>query len=109
MKTKNGNRNFFRVLIILFIVFMGLYIAMQSGYYDATLRTRVELTEERILQFEQDVRDGKAIDINNYIEDDFVDFSSRTSKLGMNLSNSTEKFMTRGISSIFKFLGSLFS
>ena len=109
IKKKSPNRYLWRSLVILFVVFIALYIAMESGYYTSNLGRKVELTQEQILQFEQDIKDGKEIDVNDYLKNEYKDFSSRTSKLGMNLSNSTEKFMTRGISEIFKILGSLFS
>ena len=109
IKKNSSNRYFFRTLILLFIVFVALYIAMESGYYTSNLGRKVELTAEQIKQFEQDIKDGKEIDITDYLQNEYKDFSSRTSKLGMNLSNRTERFMTRGISEIFKVLGSLFS
>ena len=109
MKKKDPNRYFWRSLIILFIVFVALYIAMESGYYTSNLGKKTELTQEKILEFEQDIKDGKEIDINDYLINEYKDYSSKTSKLGMNLSNSTEKFMTKGISEIFKIIGNLFS
>ena len=109
MKTKKPSRHFFRTLTILGIIFFGLYIAIQSGYYNARLGDRVRLTEEQIRQFEQDVRDGKEIDINNYITDEINDYSNRMTKAGVNLGNHAERFMNRGIKVIFDFLGTLFS
>ena len=109
MKKKDPNRYFWRPLIILFIVFTALYIAMESGYYTSNLGKKTELTQEKILEFEADIKEGKEIDINDYIPNEFIDYGSKTSKMGMNLSNRTEKFMTKGIGEIFKILGSLFS
>ena len=109
LKKKSPDRYLWRTLIILFIVFIALYIAMESGYYTSNLGRKTELTGEQILKFEQDIKDGKEIDVNDYLQNEYIDFSSRASNLGMNLSNSTERFMTRGISEIFKILGSLFS
>ena len=109
MKQKNPNRYFWRTLIILIIIFSSLYIAMESGYYDSKLGKNVELTEEKIKEFEQDVKDGKDIDIKDYLKEDYKDYSSKMSKAGMNISSNTEKFMTKGISNLFKFIGSLVS
>ena len=46
---------FLRLLTILFIIFIGLYIASISGYYEASLGNKVALTDEAIKRFEQDV------------------------------------------------------
>ena len=109
MKKKDPNRFFFRILIILIIAFGAISIAMKSGYYDSKLRKNIELTEEAINKFENDVKEGKEIDAKEYLSDEYSDYSNKMSKLGMSLSNSTEKFMTRGIGDLFKFISKLFS
>ncbi len=49
-------RNWFlRLLFVLFIVFLGLYIASVSGYYETQVGNKVALTEEAIRDFENDV------------------------------------------------------
>ena len=108
-RKRNPSRHFFRLIGALFVVYIALYIAMESGYYETKLGEKVTLTNERIKEFEQDVKDGKEIDVNDYLEDEMIDYSNNISKAGMNISNSTEKFMTSGIQKIFKFIGSLFS
>ena len=109
IKKKSPNRYLWRSLVILFVVFIALYIAMESGYYTSNLGRKVELTQEQILQFEQDIKDGKEIDIKDYLKDDYKDYGNKISKAGMNISNGTEKFMTKGISSVFKVIKTLFS
>ncbi len=106
---KKPSRHFFRILIILFILFTSLYIAMESGYYESKISQKTTLTKDKMIQFEKDVNEGKNIDINDYLEEETKDYSSKVSKAGMNISNGTEKFMTSGISEIFKFIGNLFS
>ena len=105
---KKPSRHFFRLLIVLFIIFTALLIAMESGYYENQLGKKAELTKEKIAEFEQDIKDGKAIDINNYLDTDSTDYSNKMNKAGVNISSNTEKFMTKGIKQIFKLVGTLF-
>ena len=108
-KTKEPSRHFFRILIILFLIYIALYIAMESGYYENKIGERVELTNDRIEQFEKDIKDGKEIDLNDYMIEEDKDYGSKFSKFGVQVSDKTEKFMTKGIQNIFNFIGSLFS
>lgn len=105
---KNPSRHFWRTLTIMIIIFSALYIAMESGYYDTKLGMRVELTEEKIKEFENDIKNGKEIDVKDYLKEDFKDYSNKVSRAGMGVAGSTEKFMTKGIMEIFKFIGTLF-
>ena len=102
-------KNYFLVILsILFIVFAAYMVAYNSGYYEANVSRKSKITEEKIQEFEQDVKDGKEIDIKDYIENDFVDYSSSFSKLGNKLSSSIDTFMDSGLSDFFEFLGKLF-
>ena len=56
-----------KFLTISFIIFMGLYISSISGFYEAKLSNKVALTDEAIKEFENDVIEGKTIDVNTYI------------------------------------------
>lgn len=59
---------FFKILLILFIIYIFLYFAKLSGYYEGSIRRKTVLTEEKRLQFEKDILDNKEININDYIE-----------------------------------------
>ena len=70
-------RNWFlRLLFVLFIVFLGLYIASVSGYYETQVGNKVALTEEAIRDFENDVLEGKNVDIKTYLQEDNKDYSN---------------------------------
>ena len=68
---------FKRFLTISFIIFMGLYISSISGFYEAKLSNKVALTDEAIKEFENDVIEGKTIDVNTYITNKNVDYSNK--------------------------------
>ena len=105
---KKKKNYFFIVLFTLFIIFLAYILAYNSGYYEANISRKSKITEEKLQEFEQDVKDGKEIDIKNYVENDYVDYSSSLSKLGNKLSSSIDTFMDSGLSDFFEFLGKLF-
>ena len=69
---KKKNNWFKRILIILILLFISLYISSVSGYYEAKISDKVALTGKEIKQFEQDVMNGKEVDLNNYNNYDYV-------------------------------------
>ena len=54
---------FFKILFVFFLIFIALYIALESGYYDVKMGRKATITEEKLKEFEQDVKDGKNIDL----------------------------------------------
>ena len=106
-KKKNKGAFFLRLLGILFILYISLTIAIQTGYYEAKLSEKTTITNEAIKQFESDVRDGKNVDINDYLTDTYKDYSNQTTKTGFALSSLVEEFMSKGIKemvNVFKML-----
>ncbi len=102
-------RNWFlRILTILFIIYIGLYIASISGYYESTLSNKVALTDEAIKRFEQDVIDGKEVDVESYIIEEKVDYSNKFSDAGEKLGTSIQKILTEGISGVWEAIKVLF-
>ena len=108
MKTKNYNW-FWYSLLIFFLVFLAYYIAYSSGYYEVKLSKRSIITQERLEEFENDVKNNKEIDIKNYTNKDDVDYSSMMSKIGNTLANGIDSFMEGGMSDFFNFLGKMFT
>lgn len=92
--------------IILFGIFMALYYMAENGYYEYKEYNKMIVTEEAMKRFENDVNEGKDVSIENYITP-MKDYTNKVSDLGLKTSESLEKFMTKGIGSIFKVLGSL--
>lgn len=82
------------------IIFLCSYFIESSGYYEYSLQTRKNLTEEGIKQFEQDVLDGKEIDMNDYLTKSSIDYSNEltrtTSNISIKLNNYLKEFLTDG-------------
>ncbi len=96
------------VLIILFLIYICFYLTQINGYYEFTQYNKKTITEEAIKQFEKDLQEGKEISMENYVSSSYKDYSNNISNLGKNTSTAIEKFMTKGISNIFKVFKALF-
>ncbi len=108
MKKKKSNP-VLRILFILFILYISLYIAGESGYYENQTNNKIVLTDENIAKFEEDVKNNRNIDIKQYSQDNNIDYSNTASKLGDEVSLSLEKFLTEGIGKIGKVIKKMFS
>ena len=58
-KTKTHERIFKYLFFTLFITYVALYFSGTTGYYDYSNYKKTVLTNEKIKQFEQDVKEGK--------------------------------------------------
>ncbi|MBE6152502.1 MAG: hypothetical protein E7165_04245 [Firmicutes bacterium] len=101
-KTKIRNKFFRWSLFLLFVAFVTLYLSQATGYYEYEQSRKTAFTEEQIKQFEQDVKDGKEIDINNYLENTNKDYQNNISKVTLNVSEAISKYMKYGIEKMFE-------
>jgi len=97
-----------RILIVLIIVFLGLYIASVSGYYETKISNEVALTSEEMASFEEDVLEGKEVDINTYIKNNKEDYSNNLTKAGEALSDTVIEFITDGFTGVWNYFKKLF-
>lgn len=106
-KIKLANNTFKFSFIAFLIAFTTLYISQATGYYEYEQHQKAILTEEKIKQFEQDVLDGKNIDINEYLTNTDKNYQNKVSRLGLNVSNQIGDVVKTGIEGIFKFLNKM--
>lgn len=109
MKKSKKTNWFFRIIAVLFILYISLSIAMETGYYEAKLNEKTMLTEESIKRFEQDVREGKNVDINDYVVEKNRDFSNGATKIGVFLSSIIQDFMSEGLTKMADICKKLFT
>ena len=105
---KKKNNPFLKILGILFVIFMALYIANMSGYYESKIRDRVIITEEGIKEFEEKVQNGDEIDITSFLNSERIDYSSSMSNLGDGVTESIENIVANGMDFVSDILKSLF-
>ena len=89
------------VMLCLFVLFVSLYIASETGYYEYQNKTKAQFTEEKIKQFEEDIRNGKEIDIKNYLAQDVKKYDNKVTKLGNALSEIVDGGIMNGIEKTF--------
>jgi len=106
-KKKICNKIFGVILFTLFISFLAIYVSSETGYYEFEQHKKMTLTEEMIKAFEQDVKDGKEIDIKDYVINDTENYENNVSKLGSTISLHLEDFVQNGLESTFKFFNKL--
>lgn len=99
---------FKRVLFILFIMFLINYFSVQSGYYEKTLYDKTVTTEEKRLEFEEDIKNGEMIDMKDYVSDDYVDTSNGMDLLGQRIGNGLDDFINNKVIKVMEFFGNLF-
>lgn len=97
------------ITIILFGIYSALYYMAETGYYEYKEYNKMILTEEAMRRFENDVKEGKDISVENYITTSYKDYSNKISDLGLKTGESLENFMTKGIGGIFKVVTKLVS
>ena len=88
-----NHKIFNRILLVLFILFLVLYFSSNAGVIDYSSKNRKELTEQEIKKFEEDIKNGKSIDISNY--------NNNSNRYANGLSKATLK-ISNNISGAFK-------
>lgn len=109
MEKKKKNNWFLKIIGVLFVIYLSLTIAINTGYYEAKVNEKTIVTEENMKKFEEDVKNGREVDIKDYISDTTKDYSSNTSKAGVKLASIVEKFMAEGITDMIDILKKLFT
>ena len=85
-----------------------MYISVGSNYYEYELHKKVMLTNEDIKRFEDDVKNNKEVDIDNYISSR-VDYSNSFSKASTKVSKETKKYIKQGIEGLFNIFSKMFT
>ncbi len=81
------------------------YIIEEAGYYEYQLQTKTKLTNEAIEQFEQDVKDNKEIDLNNYVVNSNIDYTNNVTNFTNKLSTKINKYLKKSIEDFFNVVG----
>lgn len=92
---------FHGLIWILFLGFLVLYFSQANGYYDDLNNKKSSLTEEKIKEFEQDVKSGKEIKVENYVVNIKKDYDNKVSSFGLSTSKTFAKYFKIGMNGIF--------
>ncbi len=86
--------------IILLIFFLALYL---SSYNTSYYENKNILTEDAIKRFEKDLKEGKKINVNNYIETE-KNYNNKVSTYTLKLSNLIDKCINKSLKLVLKYL-----
>lgn len=93
------------IFIMCFVSYLTFYIAGQTGYYEYNARKKMTFTKEQIEKFEKDVKEGKNIDMEEYLKNTDKNYQNKISKATLSLSENISKITRKGINVIFSKLG----
>ena len=93
-------------LFLLILAFLALFFAYSNGYYERMQGEKVNLTNQMIEQFEQDIQAGLDVSLESYLQEE-KDYSSKTSKTSLNISEKLENTVDSVIKFIFKKIGEM--
>jgi len=108
-KKKFINKSFKLIFIILFAIFLTIFISNKNGYYEYKRYEQTSLTQEQIKKFEQDIKDGKDVSLNDYLSNTNNNYQTKLSQTGLNISNSVSNIVKKSVDSLFKKIGQLTS
>lgn len=81
--------------LIIFILIVFLFLFNFGGLiYKNKITKKKELTEEQIKKFEQDIKDGKQIDIDEYVVKE-NNYQNRVTKYNSDISHMIEKIFRK--------------
>ena len=95
------------VMIVLFLAYVVSYYIANSSYYEYQLQERTIMTNEKIKEFEEDVKNNQNIDVKDYVTTEQVDYSNRISNLIYSFSDSANNIARKCIKALFKKLSYL--
>ena len=106
-KQKKFNKIFKYITILSFVTFLTLYTSQKTGYYEYTNYQKKNITEKELKKFEEDIKNGKDISLNNYKENTKIDYSNNMSNIGTKVSNTLNNNVKKGIERFFGILNDM--
>lgn len=106
MNEKKKKNWFLNILGVLFVIYIALYIMDSLGYYNIAAKNKV-ITEEKLQEFEADVKSGKEIDLKEYVRDT-TNYKNTYSNIGYNISMGIDNVLNKGLSNVGELLKKLF-
>lgn len=99
-----NSKPFWIVMLVFFIIYMSIFMASRTGYYEYENKNRKELTEAKMKEFEEDVKLGKNIDIKNYFKDNSLNYENKLTFLGNKISSLINSGVNKSLKGSFKLL-----
>ncbi|MFV0250007.1 MAG: hypothetical protein ACK5HP_03110 [Bacilli bacterium] len=103
-KTKLLNKISWKIFLAFVVAFTALYLSESTGYYEYEQHKNLVITEEQIKKFENDVEEGKTINIDDYAIEKETDYQNGISNFGLTVSNTIGGIITNGLETTLEFL-----
>lgn len=101
MEEKKQKNPFFKIVFILFLIFIAFYIALESGYYPNQVSKKTIKVNSEIKEFEENIKNNQLIKKSGYIEKE-ENYSNIVTKAGNALTYSFGKVIFEGIKGVKK-------
>ena len=105
---KKNKTNYFKIIsysvIFLFVI---VYFVGSTGYYENQIAYKTTLTHDAIDKFENDILEGKVVDLESYVETDENNYETTFTTIGEEINESILLFVNEGLleaGSIIKYL-----
>ena len=96
-------KKIFKLLFgLVFIVFLISYVISESGYYEYNLRNKSIMTKESMEKFEDDLKNGKDVQMEDYVVNTTKNYTSRLTSSTNKISTSVNSFLKKGIERVFE-------
>ena len=89
-------------LLVLFLLFLGLYFSSNAGLIDYQAKYKKNLTEKEIMKFEEDIKNGVNVDIKDYIKKNNKYYNNSISKITLKISNTIGNVVKETLDFILK-------
>ena len=106
-KKKIYGKIFKMTMIILFAIFLTIFISNEYGYFEYQKSKQVTLTQEQIKKFEEDIKNGKNVAVEDYLKDTQVNYQTPLSQAGLDVSNFLANTIKKGVDGFFEYLNKL--
>jgi len=75
------------------VIFFCTYFIEKTGYYEYKLQNRKILTEKEMEKFENDIKEGKEVDIKDYLNSTNIDYSNKLTRTTSNINLKLNKYL----------------
>lgn len=103
----NKKTTFKLILVVAFLSFLITYVIGISGYYEYELSNKRIMTENKMKQFEEDVKNNENIDLNDYVVNTQIDYTNKFTDTVTNFSLVLNKYFKKSIETVFKIINKL--
>ena len=104
---KKKNRLFKFIFFIFFMGFVVVYFSEITGYYEYQNYKKKSLTEAQIRKFEDDIKNGNKIDINEYLVVENMNYNNKLSNATSKVSDGISKIVRSAVDKAFSYISKL--